>query len=193
MPFSEGRITLGPFGLGGGPFGAQFGPGIRVHTFGGGPRQRRPQQAGNNRQGNFSVLYQLLPILLLIAFTIIPNLFSTSTPVTPPPSFSFELKDPYTVQRVTPQHSIPYYMKQADASSLSNSKLRQLDQKAEVTYVRGLRDMCQAEYDVRQQKLVDAQGWFGQITDKEAWEEARTMRLASCERLRGLGYRPEVY
>jgi DnaJ family protein B protein 12 len=178
-----------------GQFGAQFGgPGIRVHTFGGG-RPRRPQaRQAQEPAGNNSVFYQLLPVLMLLAITIIPTLFSGFSLPTPPPSFVFETpKPPYTLQRLTPQHSIPYFVNPSDVSSLSNSKLRQLDQKAEITFVRGLRDQCQFEYDTRQQKLADAQGWFGQIADKEAWEAARTMRLGSCDRLRGMGYRPEVY
>ena len=178
-----------------GPFGGQFGgPGIRVHTFGGG-RPRRPQTAqAQQPQGNTSILYQLLPVLILLAITIIPTLFGSSTPTAPPPSFVFEAaRPPYTHQRLTPHHSIPYFLNPADLASLSNSKLRQLDQKAELTFVRGLRDQCQMEYDVRQQKLADAQGWWGQITDQEAWNAAREMRLGSCERLRGMGYRPEIY
>lgn len=179
-----------------GPFGAQFGgPGIRVHTFGGG-RPRRPQAQAQNAQPPHptSIFYQLLPVLFLLAITIIPALFSGfSPPPTPPPSFVFETTPPYTLQRLTPQHSIPYYVNPSEISSLSNSKLRQLDQKAEITFVRGLRDQCQMEYDLRQQKLADAQGWWGQVVDKDAWEAARTMRLRSCDRLRGMGYRPEVY
>ena len=111
-----------------------------------------------------------------------------------PPSFVFETaQPPYTHQRFTPQHSIPYFLNPSDVSSWSNSKLRQLDQKAEITFVRGLRDQCQNEFDTRQQKLADAQGWWGQVKDQEAWDAARTMRLGSCDRLRGMGYRPEVY
>jgi DnaJ homolog subfamily B member 12 len=140
------------------------------------------------------MIYQLLPVLLLLAFTIIPALFSSSTPPTPPPSFVFETaKPPYTLQRLTPHHSIPYFLNPSDVASWTSSKLRQLDQKAEVTFVRGLRDQCQMEYDARQQKLADAQGWFGQVTDQDAWEAARTMKLENCERLRGMGYRPDVY
>ena len=177
-----------------GPFGAQFGgPGIRVRTFGGG-RPRRPQPAQAQPPTNTSVFYQLLPVLILLAITIIPTLFGSSTPPTPPPSFVFEpAKPPYTLQRLTPQHSIPYFLNPADVSSLSNSKLRQLDHKAEITFVTGLRDQCQMEYDARQQKLADAQGWWGQIKDQEAWNKAKEMRLGSCERLRGMGYRPDIY
>lgn len=178
-----------------GPFGAQFGgPGIRVQTFGGG-RPRRPQAQNAQPPGNTSVFYQLFPVLILLAITIIPALFSGFTPsAPPPPSFVFETpQPPYTLQRLTPQHSIPYFVNPSDVSSLSYSKLRQLDQKAEITFVRGLRDQCQMEYDTRQQKLADAQGWWGQVTDQKAWEAARTMKLRSCDRLRGMGYRPEVY
>ena len=46
---------------------------------------------------------------------------------------------------------------------------------------------------MRQQKLADAQGWFGQIKDQQAWDEARTMRMGNCERLRKMGYQPDVY
>jgi DnaJ homolog subfamily B member 12 len=192
--FNNGILLLfcsdiGPFGPG---FQTQFGgPGIRVHRFGGG-RPRR--QAAAQQQGNSSVLYQLLPVLLLLAFTVIPALFGGSTPSTPSPSFVFETaKPPYTLQRSTPQHGISYFLNPSEIQSLSTSKLRQLDQKAEVTFVRGLRDQCQLEHDVRQQKLANAQGWFGQIKDQNAYDEARTMRLSNCERLRAMGYRPEIY
>src|SRR5271167_3494574 len=170
-----------------GQFGAQFGgPGIRIHTFGG-RRPRRPQAQNGQPPGNTSVFYQLLPVLVLLAFTIIPAIFNGFTPpAPPPPSFVFEApKPPFTLQRLTPQHSIPYFVNPSDVSSLSISKLRQLDQKAEIIFVRGLRDQCQIEYDMRQQKLADAQGWWGQIVDQKAWEAARTMRLGSCDKLRG--------
>ena len=177
-----------------GPFGAQFGgPGIRVHRFGGG-QPRRQQRQQQQQAENSSVFYQLIPVLILLAVTILPALFNSSSTTTPPPSFVFEAaKPPYTLQRQTPQHSIPYFLRPADVSQMSNSKLRQLDQKAEVTFVRGLRDQCQLEYDMRQQKLADAQGWWGQVKDQEAWDAARTLRLENCERLRAMGYRPEVY
>ena len=165
---------------------------MRVHTFGGG-RRRRPTGQAAQAQGNSSVFYQILPILLLLAITVIPALFGSS-PVAPTPSFVFETaQPPYTHQRLTPQHSIRYFLNPSDVSSWSNSKLRQLDQKAEIAFLRGLRDQCQNEFDTRQQKLTDAQGWWGQVKDQEAWNAARTMRLESCDRLRGMGYRPEVY
>lgn len=188
--YSRIFLISGPFGPG---FTAQFGgPGIRVRRFGGAPRPRR--QEAPQQQGNSSVLYQLLPVLLLLAITIIPALFSPSTPSTPSPSFVFETaKPPYTLERSTPQHGISYFLNPSEVQSLSNAKLRQLDQKAEVTFVRGLRDQCQLEHDLRLQKMANAQGWFGQIKDQNAYDEARTMKLNNCERLRAIGYRPEIY
>ena len=171
----------------------QFGgPGIRVHTFGGGPRVRRQQAQNVQPRGN--TFYQILPILILLAFTIVPSLFFSSTPSPPSPSFVFEnAKPPFTLKRFTARHSVPYYLDPSAVSTWTTSKLRQLDQKAEVAFVSGLRDQCQLEYDHQQQKLADAQGWFGQIRDQKAWDEARNMRLRSCDRLREIGYRPEVY
>ena len=184
-------LTLGPFGPG---FQAGFGgPGIRIHRFGG-ARPRRQEHHPQQQRGNSSVLYQLLPVLLLLLFTIVPALFNSSSPPAPTPSFVFETaKPPYTLERSTPQHGISYFVNPSEVQSLSGSKLRQLDQKAEVTFVRGLRDQCQLEHDFRQQKLADAQGWFGQIKDQTAWDEAKVMRLHNCERLRAMGYRPEIY
>jgi DnaJ family protein B protein 12 len=165
---------------------------VRVHTFGGGrPRRQQPQHGGAPQQDS-SFLYQLLPILFLLIITIVPTLLATSTP--PAPSFVFEVaKPPLTLQRLTPQHSIPYFVDPAQVSGLSNSKLRQLDQKAELVYIRGLRDQCQHEYDNRQQRMMDAHAWWGTVKDKEAYERARTMQLSSCDRLRGMGYRTEIY
>ena len=112
----------------------------------------------------------------------------------PLPSFVFETANPpYTLQRLTPQHSIPYFVNPSEINALSKSRLRQLDNQAEVTFLRGLQHQCQAEYNIRQQKLADAQGWFGQIKDQRAWDEARTMRMGSCERLRKMGYQADVY
>jgi DnaJ homolog subfamily B member 12 len=172
-----------------------FGPGVRVHTFGGPRHQRRQQQHANAQpQGNTSIFYQLLPILILLLVTILPAIFSSPSTPTPLPSFVLETASPpYTHQRLTPQHSIPYFVNPSEISTLPKSRLRQLDNQAEVTFLRGLQHQCQGEYNVRQQKLADAQGWFGQITDQTAWDEARTMRMGSCERLRKMGYRPDVY
>jgi Domain of unknown function (DUF1977) len=140
------------------------------------------------------MFYQLLPILILLLVTILPAIFSSPSTPTPLPSFVLETASPpYTLERLTPQHSIPYYVNPTDVSALSKSRLRQLDSQAEVTFLRGLQHKCQGEYNVRQRKLADAQGWFGQITDPVAWDEARTMRMTSCERLRQMGYRPDVY
>jgi Domain of unknown function (DUF1977) len=166
---------------------------VRIHTFGSGiPRRQQAQRA--QPQGNAAILYQLLPVLILLAITIIPALFGSSSIPPPTPSFVFETaKPPYTLRRTTPHHSIPYFVNPSDVASWSNSKLRQLDQKAEISFVRGLRDECQIEYDTRQQRMAAAQGWWGQIKDQEAWDAARTMKLQSCERLVGMGYRPEVY
>lgn len=164
-----------------------------MHTFGGG-RPRRPQQqqqGGGQPQQNSSLLYQLLPVLILLAITILPTLF-TSSPA-PPPSFVFDAKPPHIAQRSTPQHSIPFFVDPAQVSSLSTSKLRQLDQKAELVYIRGLRDQCQVEYENRQHKMMSAHGWWGGVRDKEAYDAARAIKLPSCDRLRGMGYRTEVY
>jgi DnaJ family protein B protein 12 len=88
----------GPAFASSGGFG---GPGIRFQSFGGRPR---PQQGGGNRpaQAQQAAWVQLLPLFILIGFSILtqlPSLFTTSPP--PDPTYAFERSAFHDLHRQT--------------------------------------------------------------------------------------------
>ncbi|ANB12940.1 Hlj1p [Sugiyamaella lignohabitans] len=194
----------GAGGAGGGfqQFGGFGGPGIRVHTFGGGssPFAAFQQGAGTRRQAGtgttrqqqqepFSIrqLFELLPLMLLFFVPVLFSLFGDSSSSTGlrTPRYEFKSVPPYTLERTTPLHHIPYYVKPEDVTQLPERKLRQLDRQAEVSYVQALKNRCYHEYENKQQKISDAKGWF--FVDTDAYNEAIQIPLPSCDRLDTLG------
>lgn len=187
-----GHTTFGGPGFGGINFG---GPGFRVHTFGNNPRHRhrRHNNAQNADDGNrVSPLLQLLPLIIIFilsfASSYLPGSSSSGSSLfSSTPQFRFDKPTPpFTLQRTTPQHNIPYYINPQDVSSYTDRNLRQLDHTAEISYVRSLKTACESEYDARNHEIMNAQGWFA--TDKAALERARKKPMPSCERMKQLGY-----
>lgn len=88
--------------FGGSPFG---GSGVRFASFGG-PQMRRQQGQPNNPNAPQQPAWiQLLPLILLVAFSLLtqlPSLFST--PPIPDPSFSFERTAFFDLHRKTHSH-----------------------------------------------------------------------------------------
>ncbi|KAK7205797.1 DnaJ domain-containing protein [Myxozyma melibiosi] len=186
-----------------GSFGG--GPGIRVQSFGGSPfsmfdfpmggGQRRPPPqnppGANGERESFTprMLIQLLPLILLFLFPLLTSLFdsgsSSESVFTPKVRFEFTPTPPYTSERLTGNYKVPYYVNPNDLTTLSDRKLRQLDQRAETSYVRVLQNKCDYEYDVRQRRLEESQGWF--FVDQEKYEKARNMKMENCDRLKGMG------
>lgn len=177
----------GQGGFGGSPFVSFGGPGTRVHQFGG-HRQRRPNGAAGD-QRNGSSWMQLMPLIVLFGFSVLSSLFSSGESVfgSSTPSYSFEKQTPYTVPRYTPTHKIKFYVNPTQVEGLSAHNLGQLDKKAEVAYIRTLRDNCELEYQDRERKMNDAYGFFS--IDKKAYNAAKNMRLENCENLQKYGYR----
>ncbi|PNY20471.1 J domain-containing protein [Tolypocladium capitatum] len=184
-------------GFGGGQFGGpQFvfnfggGPGIRVHQFGGARPRRRPREAQPGQQeqgGGLQNLLGLLPILFFFILPLISSLFSggsSSTSATPRMVFDNPLH-PYTEGRTTPNLNVQYFIDPADITAYTKSKLSQLDRTAEVNLVRHLRNECDNELVHKQRLRDDAMGWFYQDPDKMA--KADGFKMPSCERLKTLG------
>ncbi|KAK9238179.1 DnaJ domain-containing protein [Lipomyces kononenkoae] len=192
-------------------FGGFGGPGIRIHSFGGSPfggspfgafgrpmnpgtGQRRPPGGDGETNGEttFSprMLIQLLPLILLFVVPLLSSLFESSSSSssnifqanTP---FEFTPSPPYTVERITPKYRVQYYINPRDTVNLNDKRLRQLDQRAENSYVRILQNKCDLEYGIRQRKLEESQGWF--FVDQDKYKEATNMKMESCDRLKSLG------
>ncbi|KAL8656209.1 MAG: hypothetical protein Q9210_000404 [Variospora velana] len=184
---------FGGGGMGGGPFGGfdtgpQFvfnlggGPGFRVHQFGGGRPRRRPQEANGNSerapQSALSVLSNLLPLLILFVLPLLSSIFSSSAPSGP--SIRFDTPEPpYTMHRTTPSLRVDYFLNPAEVEDYSNRNFRDLDRKAEHSYVTNLQYDCQLEMRTRNRMMDDAQAPSVKMTDapSEA-DKIRNKRLA---------------
>lgn len=183
MFFGQGLGGQG--GFGGSPFVSFGGPGVRVHHFGGGRRAAGQAGAAQGAQTNW---IQLLPLIVLFGFSVLSSLFSGAENFfSSSPSYSFENASPYTSVRYTPNHKIPYWVNPTQVKSVSVQNLAQLDRKAEVAYVRSLRENCELEYQERERRKNNAYGFFS--IDKVALTEAKNMKLPNCEQLQSFGYR----
>ncbi|KAL8633015.1 hypothetical protein Q9189_001269 [Teloschistes chrysophthalmus] len=196
---------FGGGGMGGGPFGGfdtgpQFvfnlggGPGFRVHQFGGGRPRRRPREANGDSsqapQSTMSVLSNLLPLLILFVLPLLSSIFSSSTPSGP--SFRFDSPEPpFILRRTMPRLKVDYYLNPAEVEDYSNRNFRDLDRRAESSYVTNIQYDCQIEVRTRNRMMDDAQGWFFQDTEK--MREARNYEMRSCRRLDEWGFARNSY
>lgn len=192
LPARDGTLTCIQGGFDSAPqfvFNLGGGPGFRVHQFGGGRPRRRPREANGDPnqapQSAGSVLSNLLPLLILFVLPLLSSIFSSSTPAGP--SFRFDTPEPpYTMQRTTPRLMVDYYLNPAEVEDYSNRKLKDLDKRAESSYVTNLQYECQREIQTRNRMIDDAQGWF--LPDAEKMRAARNFDMRSCRKLDEWGY-----
>ena len=172
-------------------FAFNFGPGIRVHQFGGARPRGRPRAAAANgepaREASLtSTLLGLLPILLLFVFPLLSSIFSEpAQPATPRMAFE-TASPPYTHKRVIPDLKTNYFVNPKDIETYNDAKLHRLDLSAKNTFIHVLRSECENEKAHQQRMVEDAQGWFFQDPDK--MEAARNYETKSCNKLRKFGY-----
>lgn len=186
----------GPNAFGGSPYGAQFQFGDINDIFGTffqpprarGQRRSHAQQQNNSEENKRTMWWSLIIIIVL---AVLPNLFdiifgaaSTASNI---PAFRFTENKPYTHVRYTPKYNVPYFVIPRDIKKLSESKLTTLDKAAENQYLNNLRNQCQNERNKQMSMEREAQGLF--FTNKDLLEEARNMKLESCDLLRKLGQR----
>ncbi|KAG2075662.1 DnaJ-domain-containing protein [Suillus decipiens] len=205
MFFGGGGMTMnGGFGgspFGGGPvFTASFGPGgfrtTRMRTNMGGARA---QQQGEGAQGR-SLFMQLLPLILLIAFSFlstIPDIFSTSIP---DPRYSFSPSTRFNTERHTSGLGIKYHVNEhefknhrqiaadiAGGAHRRGSALSRFEGQVEQVYTSNLYGDCQRAVERRQRRRDAEIGFFGVGTD---WEKVKAIdgeKIDSCEELKRLG------
>jgi DnaJ homolog subfamily B member 12 len=163
------------------------------------------------------MLIQLMPLILLFAFSFLsslPSLFST--PAVPDPRFAFTPSARFTAERSTADHHIKYYVNPQEmqnhagiaadlaaaavvAGSTSSSgngnsvrnlkELRRFENKVEETYANELYYDCRRQTERKERKKEQEIGIFGIGTD---WEKVRKIQqevIESCEELKKLGVR----
>ncbi|KAI0305867.1 hypothetical protein B0F90DRAFT_1873329 [Multifurca ochricompacta] len=193
--------------FGGGPvFSASFGPGgfrtTRVHTSRARPREQQQQQqeAATPR----SIFIQLLPLLVLFAFSFIsaiPSLFST--PPTPDPYFSFESSSRFNLERATKTLGVHYHVNEVEFSrhpiaaeivrsetnggSKSLAALRRFEEKVDRAFTQETYALCQHGLNSKQRRKEQASGFFGFGADWEKLKQIDAEIVESCETLKGMG------
>ncbi|KAH9942006.1 DnaJ-domain-containing protein [Amylocystis lapponica] len=183
--------------FGGGPvFSASFGPGgFRTTRM----RTNMPQQERREAEPR-SMLVQLLPIILLFAFSllnVLPGLFGTGP--TPDPRFAFSPSARYNVERHTGQLGVKYHVNGAEfsghpiAAELARSEnkpgpeLRRFEKTVEQLYTQDLYGQCQRGLDRKSSRRDAEIGVFGLGTDWDKVKRIEEERVESCERLKEMG------
>lgn len=204
MFFGGGGMGMngGGFGPGfGGPmFTASFGPGgfrtTRVHMNG------RPQGAAQGEPAQArSIFTQLLPLIILFAFSflsMLPDLFTT--PTVPDPGYQFTKTSRFDLERETNNLHINYYVNSRDFHAHPNiaaelaagqyrrgSALSRFESNIEQVYTQNLYTQCQRDVNRRERRKEAEIGFFGVGTDWEKVKRIEAETFASCEELKRLG------
>ncbi|KZW00050.1 DnaJ-domain-containing protein [Exidia glandulosa HHB12029] len=196
-------------GFGGTPiFTASFGGpggGFRTAQFtnAGRPRAQQQRQPDANAQQR-SLLVQLLPIIIIFAFSLLqalPSLFSSSPP--PDPGFSFAQTRHFTTERLTSSLSVPYYVNSREfeqhpifqdipeqfrrekKAGTSSTKLYRFEATVERTH---LVHTCQRLTEARRRKIEDLSGFLGIGADWEKIRELQAQRIDACDELTRRGW-----
>lgn len=193
----NGGFGAGPFG---GPvFTASFGPGgfsrTRVHV------NRRAPPNAQGEQGQARPLFlQLLPLLLLFAFSILSALPSLLSSSTPDPRFAFSQSSRFNVERQTDNMGIRYHVNGpeffnhpkiaadlAGGSVRRGSALARFESHVEHAYTQDRYAECQRGMNERERRKEAEIGFFGVGTDWEKVKRIEAEKIESCEELRRLG------
>lgn len=162
-------------------------------------RATQPRQDGRQAQPR-SLFVQLLPIIILFAFSFLSALPSLLSPTpTPDPRFAFSPTSRYNVERQTGDLGIKYHVNAAEFSGhpiaaelarLDNKRgpeLRKFEGKVEKVYTQDLYHQCQRGVE-RKERLKDQEvGIFGIGTDWDKVKRIEAEPIESCNELRRLG------
>ncbi|ORY95801.1 hypothetical protein BCR43DRAFT_459713 [Syncephalastrum racemosum] len=174
------------------------GPGFAPHTYyrGGAGRRaaqqqqqqffRARQQQQQGAHGNaWTILLQILPLLVLFGYSLLSGLFTDTDPL-----FSLRQTPKFSEMRQTNAHHVPYYVNPSVFSSAASTrhKLYKVEQQVEIETVRGLQNACTAEKRLRHSQLTAAGGFWGIGRNEEEYQRILKTPLKSCEELRRFGY-----
>jgi len=136
-------------------------PGSSVYVRRGGRWQRRGAEQQEEHGGhhhhsahydntsNFSAIFQLMPILLLILVSMLSSLLVSD------PLYNLEPTHKYSIQRRTTNLKISYYVKESFSSDFTGS-LKKLEREVEDVYIQRLRDACFRERAYKENLLWQA-------------------------------------
>ena len=200
-------------GFGGGNVFTFGGPGIRTQYYRPGATRGRPgpgQRQANNNQT--SMWFQLLPILVLIAFSLlsyIPSLFTVQDP-----EFRWRPTTMHRAHRTTFQRGVSYYVDpvsfarhpyvtstttssrrggtvQRFSKDKNSPELLAFERRVEEAWMKELYRQCENAQEYKRRRLSDAQGFFGfgvRIRYSRQADQAKINKIQaevyeSCEQL----------
>ncbi|XP_065084671.1 dnaJ homolog subfamily B member 14-like [Ochlerotatus camptorhynchus] len=144
-------------------------------------RQRRFHRAEHHHQQNrepqsgYAAFINLLPIILLIALSMMSSFFISD------PIYSLTPSQKYSVARKTNQLKIPYYVKENFHSEYQGSVGR-LEASVEEEYLNNLKHSCYRERNYKETMLMKARN-FG---DRDLYYRAQHIKTPSCDKLNSL-------
>ncbi|XP_069500280.1 dnaJ homolog subfamily C member 18-like [Ambystoma mexicanum] len=172
-------------------FGGHF-PAGKAHMFSNGAasarptRQQRPRQrfrtekpptrAEDNRsQSGYSVLLQLLPVLVLVVVSVVAQLMAHS----PPYSLFQKSSVGHTIPRETQALGVPYYVDRNFKQAYRGSSLQELERAIEKDYIDYVQTSCWKE---KQQK-ADLSNLARLYRDERLKQKAESLKLEHCDKL----------
>lgn len=138
---------------------------------------QQQQRAGHqeftfNTSNNYAVLFQLMPILLIIALSLISN-FMVGEPV-----YNLQKSTKYTVKRTTNDHNVNYYVK-PEFRVETREQLNRIERQVEDELHNELRQSCFREKSYKETAIWRARNYG----DERLLRKAHEYETPSCTRL----------
>lgn len=123
-------------------------------------------------QNNYAVLFQLMPILLIVVLSLLSN-FMIGEPV-----YNLQKTSKYSVRRMTNEHQVTYYVK-SDFKVDSREYLNKLEKQVEEELLVELRQSCFREKSYKETAIWRARNYG----DERLLKKAHEYETPSCTRI----------
>ncbi|XP_028909290.1 dnaJ homolog subfamily C member 18 isoform X1 [Ornithorhynchus anatinus] len=126
-------------------------------------------------QNPYSVFIQLLPVLVIVAISVVTQLAAT----TPPYSLFYKASLGHTVSRETQTLQVPYFVNKHFEKAYEGASLHDLEKTVEKDYIDHVQTSCWKE---KQQKS-DLSNLAKLYRDERLKQKAESLKLENCEKL----------
>lgn len=138
-------------------------------------RRPHPQGMETNEESGYAALLRLSPLVLIVVLSVLNSLFISD------PIYALHKEGRYTLRRETLNLKVAYFVK-PDFQSSYKGDLQKLENQVEDEYVMNLRQACYRERTYRESLLYQARIY----DNSRLYENARNMKMPSCETLQGI-------
>ncbi|CAH8578758.1 unnamed protein product [Schistosoma turkestanicum] len=135
-------------------------------------RHRPHRSRESERESNYFVYIQLIPLIILFGLSFFSYLFVKD------PYFSLTKSDKYYMERHTGIHKVPYFVKKTFEQDFSGNIVH-LENQVEEEYISNLRFRCFREKDYKENLLFRAR-YYG---DDASYGRAMQLQMPNCDRL----------